>query len=184
MTYQSPFDGPSPWGETEAKQQPAGEAATAPAGAAPPLHPFMIGITLKAAAGFEAEWLTPRVYGATADEVAKRVVELVKALAEHQVIPAVSAAASKMRETHAAGGGAPSQAQAVAPKTFENGRVVAAPQGGNANQGPMCKCGLPSAYSEWGQNKFNPGPNRAYKCAKKVADYRDPSGCDFIQWVK
>ncbi|ARX87911.1 hypothetical protein SMD44_07396 [Streptomyces alboflavus] len=49
----------------------------------------------------------------------------------------------------------------------------------------MCKCGVSSAYTEWGQNKFNPGqPNKAFKCAKKVADYRDPSGCDFIQWVK
>ncbi|WP_125262019.1 hypothetical protein [Streptomyces alboflavus] len=128
--------------------------------------------------------MTTATYGETADETAQRHAELYKAMARHNVIEATNAATAHMHEAHRAAEsrGAPT---AVAPKTFENGRVVTAPQGGNANQGPMCKCGIPSAYSEWGQNKFNPGqPNRAYKCAKKVADYRDPSGCDFIQWVK
>ncbi|MFE5092061.1 hypothetical protein ACFRCI_17105 [Streptomyces sp. NPDC056638] len=81
-------------------------------------NPFEVGITLKGAAGYDAEWLTPRVSGATGEEVAKRVVELVKALADNGVIELVSNASVKMRETHQSLSGA------SAPKQFQGGRVV------------------------------------------------------------
>lgn len=85
-------------------------------------NPFKIGMTLKGAPGYDAEWLTPTVYGASGDEVAKRAVELVKALADNGVIETVSAASVKMRETHQ-----PTNkpvAATAAPKTFQGGRVV------------------------------------------------------------
>ncbi|MEU6704750.1 hypothetical protein [Streptomyces wuyuanensis] len=92
---------------------------TAAVSAAP--NPFKIGITLKAASGYDAEWLTPTVYGATADETAKRVRELVQALADNGVIELVSSAAVKMRDTHQPAAGR----SGSAPKEFKNGRVQA-----------------------------------------------------------
>lgn len=83
-------------------------------------NPFKVGITLKGAAGFEAPWLTPAVYGATGDEVAKRVVELVKALADNGVIETVAAASTKMHQTIQPNGAA----SATAPKAFVNGQIV------------------------------------------------------------
>lgn len=134
MSFPNPFDGPSPWGEpdTPKENKPMTDAVAA---VAP--NPFKVGVTLKAAASFEAEWLTPTVYGATGDETAKRVVELVKALADNGVIELVSHAAVKMRETHqpAAGKGGNS-----APKTFQGGKVqtqqsVQAPDGDPCTHG-------------------------------------------------
>lgn len=118
MSFPNPFDGPSPWGEpdTPKENKPMTDApVTAP-------NPFKIGITLKAAAGYDAEWLTPTVFGATADETAKRVRELVQALADNGVIELVSSAAVKMRDTHqpSAGRGGNST-----PKTFSGGKVQA-----------------------------------------------------------
>ncbi|MFD8886450.1 hypothetical protein ACFV0H_28640 [Streptomyces erythrochromogenes] len=98
-------------------------------------NPFRIGITLKAAAGYDAEWLTPTVYGATADETAKRVRELVQALADNGVIELVSSAAVKMRDTHqptTKGGNS-------TPKTFQNGKVQSAAPSGPA--GDSCPHG-------------------------------------------
>ncbi|MEV6419034.1 hypothetical protein [Streptomyces sp. NPDC051662] len=93
--------------------------------------PFKIGITLKAAAGYDAEWLTPTVFGATGDEAAKRVRELVQALADNGVIELVSSAAVKMRDTHQPLTG---KAGNSTPKTFAGGKVLpaahaAAPEG-------------------------------------------------------
>ncbi|MER6086561.1 hypothetical protein [Streptomyces bluensis] len=83
-------------------------------------NPFKVGVTLKGAASFEAEWLTPTVYGATGDETAKRVVELVKALADNGVVEIVSHAAVKMRNTHQP---PPGKGGNSAPKTFQGGKV-------------------------------------------------------------
>lgn len=123
MSFPSPFDGPSPWGEPATPTPtPQKEAPITPSN--PPLpvapNPFRIGITLKAAAGYDAEWLTPTVYGSTGEEAAKRVRELVQALADHGVIELVSSAAVKMRATYQQ----PTQGDGSAvPKTFSNGRV-------------------------------------------------------------
>lgn len=101
-------------------------------------NPFKIGITLKAAAGYDAEWLTPTVFGATADETAKRVRELVQALADNGVIELVSSAAVKMRDTHqpSAGKGGNS-----APKTFQGGKVQDAAPAAGAPSGDPCPHG-------------------------------------------
>ncbi|MFD7605178.1 hypothetical protein ACFWAN_32685 [Streptomyces mirabilis] len=100
-------------------------------------NPFKIGITLKGAAGYDAEWLTPTVYGASGDEAAKRVRELVQALADNGVIELVSSAAVKMRDTHQSAAGKGGDA---APKTFQGGKVqnvsaAAAPAGDPCQHG-------------------------------------------------
>ncbi|MEU4492598.1 hypothetical protein AB0F96_03800 [Streptomyces sp. NPDC023998] len=133
MSFPNPFDGASPWGEPETPKENTPMTNAVAAGTQ---NPFKIGITLKAAAGYDAEWLTPVVFGATADETAKRVRELVQALADNGVIELVSSAAVKMRDTHQppAGRGGNS-----APKTFQGGKVQsaapAAPAGDNCPHG-------------------------------------------------
>ncbi|MFE6226871.1 hypothetical protein [Streptomyces sp. NPDC057854] len=81
---------------------------------------FKIGLTFKAAAGYDAEWITPTVYGETAEEAAAGAVDLMKALADKGVIDLAALAAKKVRETHqpTAGKGGGS-----APKTFQGGKV-------------------------------------------------------------
>ncbi|MFB7782042.1 hypothetical protein ACFC1D_04895 [Streptomyces vinaceus] len=129
MSFPNPFDGASPWGEadTSKENKPMTDvvAAVAP-------NKFKIGLTFKAAAGYDAEWLTPSVYGATAEEVATNAVDLIKALADKGVIELASHAAKKVRETHqpTAGKGGNST-----PKTFQGGKVQAAsgPFGGDGD---------------------------------------------------
>ncbi|MFE9660335.1 hypothetical protein [Streptomyces sp. NPDC005955] len=84
---------------------------------------YKIGLTFKAAPGYDAEWITPTVYGVTADEVAVNAVALMKALADKGVIDLAALAAKKVRDTHR-------QSQAATdttPKTFQNGKVQEAP---------------------------------------------------------
>ncbi|MEU3825201.1 hypothetical protein AB0F36_07725 [Streptomyces sp. NPDC029080] len=121
MTYPDPFDDRSPWDETPTSNAPDSPETpvTTPAVTTAP-NPFKIGLTFKASSGYDAEWITPTIYGATAEEVASRTVELVHALREHGVIELTSKAAQYTREQFkggSAGGGS-------APKRFENGRVV------------------------------------------------------------
>lgn len=119
MTFPSPFDGASPWGEqTQPTASPQENTPMTTAPASSP-NPFKIGITLKGSAGYEAEWLTPTVYGGTADETAQRAIDLVKALADRGVIQMVSHAAVAMRDTHQP----PAGRSGGAPK-FQNGRVT------------------------------------------------------------
>lgn len=129
MSFPNPFDGPSPWGENETPKE---NTPMTSAVAATPMNPFKIGLTLKAAAGYDAEWLTPTVYGATGDETAKRVIELVKALADNGVIEATSQAAVAMRNGHKPSAGN------TAPKTFQGGKVQ---QAANAPANDSCSHG-------------------------------------------
>ncbi|WP_449658138.1 hypothetical protein [Streptomyces buecherae] len=128
MNFPNPFDGPSPWGETD-KPKTADEEV--PDG----FRPYKIGMTLKSGPGYEAEWITPAVYGRTATEAAQAAVDLLTALAAKGVIPTTSAASVAVRQAHqpakpgaAAGPGPAPGAQAPAPAaaapTFQNGRVV------------------------------------------------------------
>jgi len=121
------FDPTDPWGERSPWEiaqpntdQPANQEApvTTPAVAANP-NPFKIGLTLKAGAGYDAEWITPTIYGATADEVAQRTVELINALKKHGVIELTAKAAEFARSQ---GGGDKPAAPASKP-SFQNGRV-------------------------------------------------------------
>jgi hypothetical protein len=90
----------------------------------PSPNPFVIGLTLKAGSGFECEWVTPKVYGATADEAAERTVALIKALADKGVVELASHAAQAVRTAHkGSGGGNASRGGAAAPKTFQGGKV-------------------------------------------------------------
>ncbi|MEU5957585.1 hypothetical protein [Streptomyces sp. NPDC047525] len=93
---------------------------------------FKIGLTFKAAAGYDAEWITPTVYGENAEEVAVNAVDLMKALADKGVIDLATMAAKKLRETHQGPAGMGGNA---VPKTFSGGKVHAqqsAPTGGDS----------------------------------------------------
>ncbi|MFI2909432.1 hypothetical protein ACG2OD_14400 [Streptomyces sp. PDY-4] len=105
-------------------------AATSP-------NKFKIGLTFKAAAGFDAEWITPTVYGENAEEVATNAVNLMKALADKGVIDLAAMAAKKVRETHqpTAGKGGNN-----APKTFQGGKVQTQ-QSAPAADGDSCTHG-------------------------------------------
>ncbi|MEU6389990.1 hypothetical protein [Streptomyces sp. NPDC046939] len=93
---------------------------TQPAVTATSPNKFKIGLTFKAAAGFDAEWITPTVYGENADEVASNAVDLMKSLADKGVIDLAALAAKKVRETHQPSGG---KGGTSAPKTFSGGKV-------------------------------------------------------------
>ncbi|WP_280676781.1 hypothetical protein [Kitasatospora sp. MAA19] len=82
--------------------------------------PFKIGFTLKASSEFQAEWLTPTVWGHTAQETAERGAELLTALKAVGLIDLTSKAAQYTRDQYKGGGGSPS----TGPKRFEGGRVV------------------------------------------------------------
>lgn len=120
MTFPNPFDGPSPWGEKETPKETTPMTPTAMAATSP--NKFKIGLTFKAAAGYDAEWITPTVYGESAEEVAVNAVDVMKALADKGVIDLAALAAKKVRETH--------QSTTVlagnsAPMTFSGGKVQA-----------------------------------------------------------
>lgn len=126
---------------------------------------FKIGMTLKGASGYDAEWLTPSVYGATADETAQRAVDLIKALADRGVIDLVSHAAVKMRDSHQPAGG---RAGGAAPKTFQNGRVQQQGQAPAGAAGDSCPHGRThrkgtSARGEW-EAMFCSAPQKHDQC--------------------
>ncbi|WP_317452980.1 hypothetical protein [Streptomyces sp. CBMA29] len=81
--------------------------------------PFVIGFTLKAANGFDAEWLTPKVYGHTAEETAQRGAELLTAMRSVGLIDLAAKAAEYTRGQYKGAAGSGS-----APKRFENGKVT------------------------------------------------------------
>lgn len=108
------FDPTSPWGQkspwdvaqpennnTTAPEAPVTNQS-APVAAAP--NPFKIGLTLKAASGYDAEWITPTVYGGTADEVASRTMELLNALKQYKIIETTAQAAEFTRGQFLGGG--------------------------------------------------------------------------------
>lgn len=80
---------------------PVTETNAAPATASAP-NPFKIGFTLKAAAGYEAEWLTPTVYGGSAQETAERGRDLLVAMQEVGLIDLTAKAANYARSQYIA----------------------------------------------------------------------------------
>ncbi|MGW5773080.1 hypothetical protein ACWEVY_28505 [Streptomyces longwoodensis] len=118
MTYPDPFDDRSPWDEkpeAPAKETPLPN--TTPDGPAP----FRIGFTLKAASGFDAEWLTPAVYGHSAEETAKRGAELLTAMKNEGLIDLAAKAAEYTRTQYKGSGANPGGGGA--PKRFNGGKV-------------------------------------------------------------
>jgi hypothetical protein len=103
---------------------------TTPPVAASSPNPFKIGFTLKASSGFDAEWLTPTVYGASAEETAQRGKDLLLAMRAVGLIDLTTQAAEYTRGQYKGG-------QKPAPTgekpRFENGRMTsqAASSGGS-----------------------------------------------------
>ncbi|MFF4557194.1 hypothetical protein [Streptomyces sp. NPDC001422] len=82
--------------------------------------PFKIGFTLKAGSGFDAEWITPAVYGHDAEETAERGAALLTAMKNKGLIDLTAKAASYTRDQYQGGqpGGPSGQ------KKFQNGKVT------------------------------------------------------------
>jgi hypothetical protein len=91
-------------------------ASTAP-------NPYKIGFTLKAAAGYDAEWLTPTVYGATAQETAERGKELLLAMKSVGLIDLASQAADYTRGQFKGGPKTQAASAPAAQPSFQNGQV-------------------------------------------------------------
>ncbi|WP_435270903.1 hypothetical protein [Streptomyces sp. 1222.5] len=126
MSYPDPFDERSPWDEepeTPKKEKPLTAAPDGPA-------PFKIGFTLKAANGFDAEWLTPTVYGHSAEETAKRGAELLSAMKNEGLIELTAKAAEYTRSQYKGSGANPGGGGA--PKRFSGGKVERRDGGGQA----------------------------------------------------
>jgi hypothetical protein len=118
VTYPDPFDERSPWDEAPETPKKENKPVTAaPEGPAP----FKIGFTLKAGNGFDAEWLTPTVWGHSAEETAQRGAELLTALKAEGLIDLTSKAADYTRSQYKGGGGNPGGGSA--PKRFNGGKV-------------------------------------------------------------
>jgi hypothetical protein len=135
--------------------------------ATPALNKFVIGLTLKAGTGFECEWVTPKVYGATADEAAQNTIDLIKALADKGVVEMASNAAAAVRGAHkGSGGGNASRGGAAAPKTFQGGKVQAKPSA----DGDTCQHGRTLR-----EGQGSKGPWAALFCgAREKSEQCDP----------
>jgi hypothetical protein len=123
-----PWGNVSPWdvaGQTQTPPTEEPPVTNSTAVAAP--NPFKIGFTLKAASGYDAEWLTPTVYGSTAEETAQRGKDLLLAMRAVGLIDLTSQAAEYTRGQFK--GGAKTQSAAPAAKpSFQNGQVQYAQQ--------------------------------------------------------
>ncbi|MYX26023.1 hypothetical protein GTY75_04955 [Streptomyces sp. SID8381] len=142
MTYPDPFDDRSPWDEKP--ETPANEEKPLP-NSTSGNPPFEIGVTLKAASGFDAEWLTPRVSGHTAEETARRGAELLAAMKNEGLIDYASKAAAYAREQYKGGGGNPGGGGA--PKNFSGGRVQRRDGGGGQAAPQVAGDGCPHGRS-------------------------------------
>lgn len=80
-------------------------------------NPFKIGFTLKASSGYEAEWLTPAVYGATAQETAQNGHDLLLAMQEIGLIDTFAKAADYTRAQYKGA------AKPAGKPSFQNGQV-------------------------------------------------------------
>ncbi|MFJ7907527.1 hypothetical protein [Kitasatospora sp. NPDC096204] len=165
MNYPDPFDERSPWDEpsSPAANSPIPNAQEAPVTQTPTAvtssAPFKIGFTLKAAGGFEAEWLTPTVWGHTAQETAERGVELLTALKATGLIDLTAKAAQYTRDQHKGSGGTPAATQ----KRFEGGRVVSKPPAGLGDD--QCEHGRKLVDKGTWSAMFCQAPNKAAQCA-------------------
>jgi len=120
-----PWGDVSPWdvaGQTQPDQTPESPVTNNSVAVNPAPNPFKIGLTLKAASGYDAEWITPTIYGATADEVSERTVELINALKKHGVIELTAKAAEFTRSQFQGGSGKPAQPAGAKP-SFQGGKV-------------------------------------------------------------
>lgn len=61
---------------------------------------FSVGFTLKAGTGYEAEWVTPKVFGASAEETAQKAADLLNAMKDKGVFDLAAEAARHTRENY------------------------------------------------------------------------------------
>lgn len=128
LSYPDPFDERSPWDETP--ETPKKKETAPMTDATPGPAPFKIGFTLKAANGFDAEWLTPTVYGHDADETAQRGADLLAAMKSKGLIDLTAKAAEYTRSQYKGSAGNPGGGSA--PKRFNGGKVERRDGGGGA----------------------------------------------------
>lgn len=135
----------SPWDEAPRNDEPTtqGAPATQPASVGGP-NPFKIGMTLKAASGYDAEWLTPTVYGATAVETAESAKALLEAMRDAGLIELVSNAAQYTRGQFKGGNNQPAGSK---PSFNRNsGQVQYGNQDQPANNGPARPANVPEYF--------------------------------------
>lgn len=129
-----PWGQKSPWDEVQPPQTaPEVPVTNQPNAVATSPNPFKIGFTLKAASGFDAEWLTPTVYGSSAEETAQRGKDLLLAMKAQGLIEFTSQAAKYFRDQRPSGQPA-SAPPAAAQPSFQNGQVQ---YGNQAPQAPF-----------------------------------------------
>lgn len=140
-----PWGAKSPWDVVQPESQPT--APEAPVSNQPVVapNPYKIGFTLKAASGYDAEWLTPTVYGSTAEETAQRGKDLLLAMKQVGLIEFTAQAAEFTRGQFLGGGAkptAPASFQHGATKpTFQNGQVQYSQAAPAADSGDTCPHG-------------------------------------------
>lgn len=119
-----PWGVKSPWDVAQPEPQPTAPEApvTTPPVVASSPNPFKIGFTLKAASGYDAEWLTPTVYGSSAEETAQRGKDLLLAMRAVGLIDITSQAAEYTRGQFKGGPKAQTAAPTAKP-SFQNGQV-------------------------------------------------------------
>jgi hypothetical protein len=155
-TYPDPFEDTSPWDTptNTPKTNTAMEATLTPPAAH--AHPFKIGFTLKAGTGFDAEWLTPTVYGTTAEETAQRGAELLTAMKTAGLIDLTAKAAEYTRGQHRG-------ASSATTKRFEDGKVRRAEA--PSDDGDTCPHGRKLVEKANWSAKFCQAEDRAGQCA-------------------
>lgn len=118
---------------------PVTETNAVPAVASAP-NPFKIGFTLKAASGYDAEWLTPAVYGGTAQEAAERGRDLLVAMQEVGLIDLAAKAANYTRSQYIA------PEKPAGKPSFQNGQVQYN-NGGGGGGGQSRPDNVPSSFT-------------------------------------
>lgn len=111
-----PWGERSPWEIAQPNSNTASEAPVTNQPATTSPNPFKIGFTLKAASGYEAEWLTPTVYGGSAEETAQRGKDLLVAMKNIGLIEFTAQAAEFTRGTYLGAGKSKPASQAPAPQ--------------------------------------------------------------------
>lgn len=149
------FDPTDPWGqkspwedaqpETTNTTAPEAPVTNQPAPVAAAPNPFKIGFTLKAASGYDAEWLTPTVYGSTAEETAERGKALLLAMKANGLIEFTSQAAEYTRGQFKGGG--KSQPAASQPSFNPASGQVQYNQAAPVAAGPAKPANVPDGYT-------------------------------------
>lgn len=160
--YPDPFDMKSPWDEPDDIPTNTEAPVTTPAPATPMGRKFKIGVTLKAANGFDAEWLTPTVFGDTPEETAEDAAALLTAMKNAGLIDLVSKAADYTRSQYKGG---PAKGASAAPKRFEDGKVVSSGGGTERKGTTTCEHG-DRTYRSGGtwEAMFCPARDKSEQC--------------------